>query len=74
MMVAQCELLLSVYIVTCRPVSRQHLKYAHATIKGVLEEEFSMYRHILTREEVFYVWSAPCPVLVSGPIDTHSDT
>jgi hypothetical protein len=46
--------------VTSRLISRQRLKYAHATIEGVLEEEFSM-------------WPAPCPVLGNGPIDTHSD-
>jgi hypothetical protein len=46
--------------VICRPISRQRLKYAHATIEKALEEMFSM-------------WSAPCTVLGNGPIDTHSD-
>jgi hypothetical protein len=52
---------LRVYIVTCRPNSTQRPKYAHATIENLLEEVFSM-------------WSAPCPVLGNGSIDTHSDT
>jgi hypothetical protein len=49
-----------VYIVTCRPVSRQRPEYAHATKERVLEEVFSMY-------------SESCPVLGNGPIYTHSD-
>jgi hypothetical protein len=46
--------------VTCRPIPSQRPKYAHATIEKVLEELFPM-------------WSAQCPVLGNGPIDTHSD-
>jgi hypothetical protein len=46
--------------VTCRPISRQRPNCAHATMEGVLEEVFSL-------------WSAPCPVLGNGPIYTHSD-
>jgi hypothetical protein len=49
-----------IYIVACRPISRQHPKYAHATIEKILEEVFS-------------VWSAPRPVLGNWPIETHSD-
>jgi hypothetical protein len=29
-------------IVTCRPISRQRPKYAHATIEPMLQEQFSM--------------------------------
>jgi hypothetical protein len=57
------NLLLNVcqYTVTCRRISMQRPKYAHATIEKVLEEVFS-------------VWSAPCPVLGNGPMNRHSDT
>jgi hypothetical protein len=48
------------YIVTCRPISRQHPKWAHIAIEKVLEKVFSM-------------WCASCPVLSNGPVDTHSD-
>jgi hypothetical protein len=47
-------------IVTRRPISRQCPKYAHPTVERVLEKVFSM-------------WSAPCPVLGNGQIDTHSN-
>jgi hypothetical protein len=47
-------------IVTRRPISRQCLKYAHATLEKVLGEVFSM-------------WSVPCTLLGNGPIDMHSD-
>jgi hypothetical protein len=45
---------------TYRHISMQRPKYEHATIETVLDEVFSM-------------WSEPCPVLDNGPIDTHSD-
>jgi hypothetical protein len=44
-------------VVTCRPMSRQRPKYAHATIEKVLQEVFSM-------------WSAPCPLLGNGSLNT----
>jgi hypothetical protein len=47
----------SVYIVTCRPTSRQCPKYAHATIGKVLQELFSM-------------WSAPCLLLGNWSLNT----
>jgi hypothetical protein len=43
--------------VTCRPIFRQSPKYAHATIGKVLQELFSM-------------WSAPCPLLGNGSLNT----
>jgi hypothetical protein len=46
------------YAVTCRPISWQRPKYAHATIQRVLQEVFSM-------------WSATCPVLGNGAVNTH---
>jgi hypothetical protein len=45
------------HLVTCRPISRQRSKYAHATIKKVLQELFS-------------IWSAPCPLLGNGSLNT----
>jgi hypothetical protein len=47
-------------IVTCRPVSERRPKYAYVTIEKILEEVFSM-------------WSAPCPVLGNGPMNTQSN-
>jgi hypothetical protein len=44
-------------IVTYRPISRQRSKYAQETIERVLQEVFSM-------------WSAPCPLLGNGPLNT----
>jgi hypothetical protein len=44
--------------VSCRLISRQRPKYAHGTIE---------------LEEVFSMWSASCPVLGNGSINTHSD-
>jgi hypothetical protein len=41
--------------VTCTPISRQRPKYAHA----ILERGF---------QEVFSIWSAPCPLLGNGSI------
>jgi hypothetical protein len=43
--------------VTCRPVSRQRPKYAHATIENILQELFSM-------------WSAQCLLLGNGSLNT----
>jgi hypothetical protein len=48
---------LGICIVTCRPMSRQRSKYEHATIEKVLQEVFSM-------------WSAPCPLLGNGSLNT----
>jgi hypothetical protein len=48
------------HIVTRRLNSRWRPKYAQATIERVFEE-------------VIPIWSAPCPVLCNGPINTHSD-
>jgi hypothetical protein len=39
---------------------KQRPKYAHATTEKLLE--------------AFSVWSAPCPVLGNGPMNTHSGT
>jgi hypothetical protein len=76
----------NVCIVTCRPISRQRPKYAHATIEKVLEEVFSMWsascpvlgnRPIITHSDNrrgVSTWSAPCQVLNNGPMDTHFDT
>jgi hypothetical protein len=44
-------------IVTCRPISRQHPKYTHATIEKILQE-------------LFFMWSAPCPSLGNGSLNT----
>jgi hypothetical protein len=44
-------------IVTCRPISTQRLKYVDATIEKVLQEVFTM-------------WSAPCPLLGNGSLNT----
>jgi hypothetical protein len=43
--------------VTCRPISRQRPKYAHATIEKILQELFSM-------------WSAPCPLFCNRSLNT----
>jgi hypothetical protein len=45
-------------LLTHIPASSLRPKYAHATIEMVLEEVFSM-------------WSAPCPVLGNDRIHTH---
>lgn len=45
-------------ILMYRSISRQCLKYAHATIEKILEEVSS-------------AWSALCPLLGNGLIDTH---
>jgi hypothetical protein len=45
------------YIVSYRPVSTQRRRYAHATIEKGLQELFSM-------------WSAPCPLLDNGSLNT----
>jgi hypothetical protein len=44
-------------MVTSRPFSRQSPKYAHATTANVFQELFSM-------------WSASCPLLGNGPLNT----
>jgi hypothetical protein len=43
--------------VTCRPISRQRSKYAHATIQKVLQELFPM-------------WSEPWPLLGNEELNT----
>jgi hypothetical protein len=47
--------------VTCTPISRQHPKYAHATLEKVLQKVFSM-------------WSAVCPLLSNGSLNIPADT
>jgi hypothetical protein len=44
-------------IVKCRPSSKQRPKYMHATIEKAMQEVFSM-------------WSAPCPLLGNGSLNT----
>jgi hypothetical protein len=46
-----------VNIVICRPISRQRSKYAHGMIENALQVLFS-------------VWSAPCPLLGNGSLNT----
>jgi hypothetical protein len=46
-----------IYNVTCKPMSRQLPKYAHATIEKVLQEVLPM-------------CSAPCPLLDNGSLNT----
>jgi hypothetical protein len=45
------------FTVTRRPISRQRPKYAHATTEKVWQELFSL-------------WSAPCPFLGNGSLNT----
>lgn len=67
------------YIVTHITVAEQRLSI-HVPTNRAIRAEFSVdrattsllgYTTILTTEEVFSLWSAPCLVLGNGTVNTH---